>query len=292
MGVYTPATFELPRVLRLKHPVSADRALEVLNERINVLDNLPGATANTGPHYPIARRDAYLTWVETTEVQLSELTHDETVIGLLQTSRYWAIRDLDLESGRPIPLIEGEIRSRRDVLHSLRMNLEMRVARARNAPGHITVLDTNTLLHYQLPDSIRWPEVVGHEEVRLVIPLRVVEELDAKKYGDSQKLRDRARGLLPRLEKLIGLGGAPAPLGLGSGATLEVPIEFESGAPRIKPVDADEEILFTCRELWQLSGQADGVTLVTADTATRIRAQALGGIRPVAPPEKYRRDTD
>jgi predicted ribonuclease YlaK len=53
---------------------------------------------------------------------------------------------------------------------------------------------------------------------------------------------------------------------------------------------ADEEILFTCRELWQLSGHEGGVTLVTADIAMRIRAEALGGIRPIKLPDKYRRE--
>jgi hypothetical protein len=47
-----------------------------------------------------------------------------------------------------------------------------------------------------------------------------------------------------------------------------------SARTRIKPVDADEEILLTYREMWQLSGQADGVTLITGDIAMRMRAEA------------------
>jgi predicted ribonuclease YlaK len=123
--------------------------------------------------------------------------------------------------------------------------------------------------------------------VRLVIPLRVIEELDSKKYGSSDRLGKRARALLPQLEQVAGMGGTPSPL--IDGVTLEVLIE---PGPRLKPVDADEEILDACRELWQLSGQAGGVTLVTSDTALRMRADALGGIRTVAPPDACRRDTN
>jgi hypothetical protein len=44
--------------------------------------------------------------------------------------------------------------------------------------------------------------------------------------------------------------------------------------------------------MWQLSGQEGGVTLITGDIAMRIRAEALGGIRPIKMPNKYLRDPD
>lgn len=286
---YRPATFELGRQLRLKHPVQPDRALEVLSERINALDQLimDGWNAEA----VMRTRDSYLEWIEFTEIKLAELTHDAIVTEMLHTTRYWEIRRLVPSDARPIPLIDGERRVQRDNLHGMLKNLEMHVDRARSAPGHITILDTNSMLHYQLPDSINWPEIVGQDKVRLVIPLRVIEELDAKKYTEKGKLRERARALLPKLNALISLMGSPTSL-IFPGTTIEVPVEFISGAPRIKPVDADEEILFTCREMWQLSRQEGGVTLITGDMAMRIRAEALGGIRPIKLPDKYLRDSD
>ena len=258
----------------------------MLRERIQALDNLPLDSRN--PDALMRTRDEYLRWVEETEIKLAELTHDSAVVEQLHTTRYWEIRRLIPSDPRPVPLIEGEKRAQLDGLRGMRDNLEMHVGRARSAPGHITVLDTNTLLHYQLLDSIKWPDVIGAEQVRLVIPLRVVEELDAKKYSDSVKLRARTRDLLPKLDELIGLMGSPTPLNFPS-TTIEVPIEYVSGQPRIKPEDADEEILFTCRELAQLSGQLR-VTLITNDTAMRIRAEALGHIRPLKLPDKYLRE--
>jgi hypothetical protein len=286
---YRPPTFELGRQLRLKHPVQPDHALEVLSERINALDQLimDGRNADA----VMRTRDSYLEWIEFTEIKLAELTHDAAVTEMLHTTRYWEIRRLVPSDARPIPLIDGERRVQRDNLHGMRENLEMHVGRARSAPGHITILDTNSILHYQLPDSINWPEIVGQDKVRLVIPLRVIEELDAKKYTEKGKLRERARALLPKLDALISLMGSPTPL-IFPGTTIEVPVEFISGAPRIKPVDADEEILFTSREMWQLSGQEGGVTLITGDIAMRIRAEALGGIRPIKLPDKYLRESD
>ena len=72
------------------------------------------------------------------------------------------------------------------------------------------MLDTNILLQYQEPSKVRWRDVLRVESVRLIVPLRVVEELDAKKYSASKRLAERARVLLPRLEELVGRDGSPA----------------------------------------------------------------------------------
>jgi predicted ribonuclease YlaK len=63
--------------------------------------------------------------------------------------------------------------------------------------------------------------------------------------------------------------------------------------PRERLGDADEEILDTCRELWEFSGRPEGgVTLITNDLGMRLRANAIGGIRPVLLADEYRRDKE
>ena len=143
------------------------------------------------------------------------------------------------------------------------------------------MLDTNVLLHYLPVDQIPWPDIVGHQNVRLVIPLRVIEEIDAKKYAKRPDLAKRARNLLPALERMFGQAGAPGRV--TDGVTIEVPVD---SGPRDRPADADEEILDTCRELGQFAGQP--VTLVTGDTGMRLRAQAHG-IATSTLPDKYLR---
>ena len=146
------------------------------------------------------------------------------------------------------------------------------------------MIDTNILLQYQEPTKVPWRDVLSAQSVRLIVPLRVVEELDAKKYSGSKRLAERARALLPRLEALVGRDGSPGPI--ADGVTVEVPVE---PGQRWRPADADEEILAFCAELPQLV-QAPA-TLVTADTAMRLRAGAQG-TPVVMPPDKYRRDHD
>jgi rRNA-processing protein FCF1 len=227
-------------------------------------------------------RDAYLTWVEETENFFTNHTHDADLLSMLYTPGYWEIRQAHADSARPIPLIESETRRQIANLDLLREDLSRRRDRALAASGHITVVDTNVLLHYQLPDSVDWPTVVGQSDVRLVLPLRVIEELDAKKYTESERMRRKARDLLPKLRGLVGPAGAPQ--AVRGHTTIEAFIE---PGPRTRSSDADTEILETAHELHQLSRQS--VTIVTADTGMALRGETEG-IPTVSMPEEYRRD--
>jgi predicted ribonuclease YlaK len=133
----------------------------------------------------------------------------------------------------------------------------------------MAVLDTNVLLHYQAVDQLPWIVFLESSQVRLVIPLRVIEEIDAKKHSRSPGLTKRARKLLPALERLLGAAGRAGRI--AEGVTIEVPVDT---GPRERPEDADEEILLVARDLAQFSSR--DVTVVTGDTAMTLRARAHG----------------
>src|SRR5262249_39392866 len=57
-----------------------------------------------------------------------------------------------------------------------------------------------------------WTEVIGTSPVRHAIPLRVIDELDEKKFARRGELADRARTVLAHLERLVGALGAAAPV--------------------------------------------------------------------------------
>ena len=233
-----------PTRVRLKPGIPPVDAIRVLREQIQAADRIvSGASADH------AVREAYVRWVETAESQLSWLTYDPALVEMLHTERFWRIHDLHQKLPRPFPLVTAERDLQRAVLTQLTQDLERRVQRLSAAGGRIAVLDTNILLHYLPPDQITWTEALGTGGWRLMIPLRVIEELDAKKYSGSKTLGPRSRDLLPRLERLIGEAGEPREL--QPGVTLEVPVD---PGPRSRPQDADEEILAFCAELPHSSG--------------------------------------
>jgi hypothetical protein len=239
-----------------------------------------------GPQGVILIRDDYLDWIEQVENSLGAITDDSTPISELFTARYWAIRGLEsdwraVSDPRPYPLVYTEVSRQIERLRRLLDDLNARIERAAVTGGFVAVLDSNVLLHCLPVDQIPWPDIVGRENVRLIIPLRVIEEIDAKKYAKSPELAKRARNLLPAIDRLLGPAGAPG--SVTDSVTIEVPVD---SGPRNRPEDADEEILETCRELRQFGSQP--VTLVTGDTGMRLRAQAHG-LTTATLPEKYLR---
>jgi predicted ribonuclease YlaK len=130
------------------------------------------------------------------------------------------------------------------------------------------IIDTNILVEHQRPDSVNWPSLIAKPAVRIVVPLRVLEEIDAMKYQGHERRRQVAREILPWLERILGSGSGP--VAVRSDTTIEVQLE---DPPRDRPMDADEEILDVCAVLRSFAGD---VCLLTADSSMRIRARALG----------------
>jgi hypothetical protein len=146
--------------------------------------------------------------------------------------------------------------------------LEGRLALMRRSPGLSIVLDANVLLQSQRPDNANWVAELNRD-ARLMLPLRVLEEIDAEKHSPSDRLKQRARDLLPWINGLFPAGdvGLVRPR---KGATIEV---LMSERPRDRPTDADEEVLDVCHDVVRFAGRGK---LMTGDANMRLRAMAEG----------------
>lgn len=225
--------------------------------------------------------NSYLQWVGAAETALREIFIDAEAWAPLRGETFWHVRNLTEGSPRWQELIrvEAEFQAGRfdgfvEELLAVRRMLDA-------APGVLTVIDTNVLLEHQPPEQLKWHEVVDSEPVRLVIPLRVLDELDEKKYTARNDRADYARRLLGRLWTALGPVGS-APVELAAGVTVEVPI---ADGPRRRTVDADQEVIDTCEAIRRMDRP---VVLVTADYGMCIRASARG-ITVKRMPEKYLR---
>jgi predicted ribonuclease YlaK len=110
--------------------------------------------------------------------------------------------------------------------------------------------------------------------VRLVVPLRVVEELDMKKASRRRDLARRAQNVLALLESLIGPTGG-LPVRLSNTATIEVLINHELDSVRHdREPSADAEILDCCEFLSFVTGAP--VSLATGDVSMQLRASVRG----------------
>lgn len=225
------------------------------------------------------KRQAYLNWVSTTQQQLRTVFADTELEDSLLGRGYWHICALASQSSERLPNrligeelvfqvghpgIHGDPGGRiGEVAAGLRGLLGLS-----SRPGRICVLDTNALLHYTWFDQLPWAERMQVPQVRLVVPLVVVDELDAKKYARRAEFQQRARELLTRIDRYV--TGSP-PDGYSpvrEGVTVEI-LPDERGHLRVQ--GNDPEILERCEFLQQVTGRP--VTLITGDSGMRINAQ-------------------
>lgn len=128
------------------------------------------------------------------------------------------------------------------------------------------VLDTNVLLH----DPHAYAQF---EENLVIIPLKVIEEIDRFKREISERGRN-ARQFARELDELRLMGSLSKGVDLEDGGELRV--AFPDGLDPFKEgLSADNQILQVAVSLFQTPG-AEKVILVSKDINLRLKADALG----------------
>lgn len=267
--------------MRLARGVCIDEASRRLAEVIAKLEKLE--------HSPLETE--YLAWADTCESSLRAVFAEPDITARLHTQRYFYLyrhHSADekwVNTNVAVPDPTGqEAASQLTFLKSVAAQVK-RLRELSERPGPVLVYDTNSLMHYQPPDMIAWA-ALAQRTARLVVPLVVVDELDRKQHEGSTKMSQRARQALRALDQTLDgtqLGMA-APVPGCPNVTLEILMD-EAGHTRA--ASADDEIIERSELLAQITGAP--VTVVTADTGMRLRAQAAG-LKALQLPENYRKD--
>lgn len=131
----------------------------------------------------------------------------------------------------------------------------------------IFVLDTNVLIHN--PEAI-----FSFEENDVVIPLTVIEELDAKKKG-SGEIPYSAREALRQIDALRESGNVMKGIQLSSGGMLKI-ASVSKMDKNLKEKKSDNLIISVALRLQRDNKNGDKIVFVSKDTAARIKAEFLG----------------
>jgi hypothetical protein len=191
------------------------------------------------------------------------------------------MRALRAENQALATKIENQVKA----LEQARAELEeLRKLAAR--PGLPVVYDTNMLNHWRQPGDVLWRDVFKAQGehvllTRLVIPLRVIDELDRQKYGQGD-LANKAATAIRYLERVLKDTLPGQPIQLREGATLEVWVNTDD-----RGSDADLSILRCAADLDNLH-QDTGARVLTDDVGMRLRAQQMG-LKALRLPQDYRK---
>lgn len=252
--------------MRPRNGVALAEAVRRLREVEAEGGNVPSSSTAAA-----AVRANFVNWVHAAEQVLQSL-FTSVPLDRLHTERFWRIHGAAGEAlDTTYQLIRDELDVQLSWLKQIIAMLEEEAARAVSAGATIGVLDTNALLHYRLFTELPWCDVLGSTSVRLVVPLRVVDELDAKKASRRKDLADRAATVLAHLERSVG-ARMGAPVAVQEGTEIEVYRPAAFVPDQRGPIDPDTEILDVCETLTFFA--AAPAHIVTGDYGMRLRAKA------------------
>jgi hypothetical protein len=266
--------------VRLRSGVPVDQAIQQI-ETLGI--NAYGQAMPVGSSHPSDVRDEYVRWATSCERQLMGVMHRDDALAIFDNPRHRDICSM-VPGSQTTMLVSNEVQAKSAELGEIAAEIKETRASLLKAPGLPAVIDSNLLLESLRPDQIPWTSLIGQPS-RLMIPLRVIEEIDRKKYDEKTRLRKVAREVLAWLEDLFtGSNNGPVRLGGPDDTTIELLL---ADRPRYRPSDADEEILDKYHEVKLLTGAAK---LITADKGMRMRSRAES-VDVIVIPDKYHRIT-
>lgn len=249
--------------MRLRHAV--DYTVETLTRVKSELGN-----TRAGGREASDRRDNWLRWWSAADSQLRNLFTDGDLAASLAVSAD-KVRNVNLGAlpfvalNRETDVWEERLGQVIDELKALKPFIER--------PGTIIVPDTSAFLEGEYFTDLDWHALAGvatTQAVRLVVPVLVVEELDAHKRGRDRQ-RDRAVSVLRRLWELGGSDPERLARIPGKSVTAEV---FLDGAWHLRRPVNDDEIIERALAVGKITGRE--VLLAAADFAMLYRASAAG----------------
>jgi PIN domain len=247
--------------MRLSQPGNVDHAIETLTTLMNQLYDCRSGNA-------VEVQGKWLRWWEMADAQLRSLfTENDAIIGLYQTRLEMT------RAGGDVRFVQREtnvwIARFEEMIGSLK-TLKPFIAR----PGQVVVPDTSAFIEGVYFDQFTWHSLDGltqTEPVRLIIPILVIEELDAKKSDRNSRVSSRARSVLRRLWELHGSDPAQPAVIPGRTATVEVFLDDDWHVRR--PVN-DDEIVERAVTIKEITGRS--TLLASGDYKMLYRAVAAG----------------
>lgn len=246
---------------------SATNALDSLDALLNGLTNLRGAPNSN----PILAAQNYMRWAEEAEAKLRNYYRDPEIPRSLHTERYWRIRSITDETARPQPLIAGEVDDQESSITKLREQLShYRKLLEPSESERLVILDTNVLVHGLQFHEVRWNEEFEEKDVRVLMPLVVVDELDNLKNKSNRP----AGQVLKDLDRYLPAGRSLDQIKIRDHVRLQL-VDEPLGHSRLS--NLDDEIVQQASYFSSIaSAPVTVVTMVTQDRGMRVRAEAAG----------------
>lgn len=246
--------------MRLRTGITANSAIKSLTELEMGLGNLASVDVPS----------PYLEWVERAETQFRHLFVDDTLAEGLQSTRYFHIRQLIPNSIQPrkAPFILAEVDLQKKNIQETITQLKSYSSLAER-PGYPLVLDTNAFMHYTIFKDIDWAKEFEHAQVRLIVPLIVLDELDDKTFSHNKRIAKRADQILRTFDLYMEDLTSEEIVNIRGNVSIEI---LKDDVSHQRRTSNDSEIIDRAQFLHQVIESP--VTMVTGDRGLRVRCHA------------------
>ena len=255
--------------MQLNNPGAIESAIEAVKSLQFQLESARSAKSAEG------KRDNFVNWCEERARGIFEhlFARSEDIFDELEAV-YIRVSLADLSEARLYSLVTREFTRWSQNLSRIEAEL-LDQQRALGIPGHRIVLDTSVLMECEPPfTTFDWPSVhpeVATGNIRLIVPIIAIDELDELLHSPNGERRRKARDATRRLRD-VHPNNKPteaAPLPGKPDVTLEI---FMDPPWRVRLPNNDAEVIDQALQLHQVSGFA---LLGTCDTRMYYRAGAV-----------------
>jgi PIN domain-containing protein len=252
--------------MRLRNAGGIDNAQQSLRSIQTQLENTGSASINND------RRSGMLQWIEDMARPVFEMVlDDDGVLADLETS--YDRLALAPAGTNQYSLVAREQSRWRGRLRRIEEEMQGD-KRFAGRPGFPVIVDTSVLMEALPLSAITWPDLVGAAnagQIRVIVPILVVEELDELLHDRDAKRRDKARHARRFLWSLHSgtRPTEPSRLPDNQAITLEVAVDRSW---RERSSDNDAEIIEQALQVYRLTGRA---LLVACDLHQVYRAEAM-----------------
>lgn len=249
-----------------------------LDESIALLRELAANCRNAVPPslLPAEMRDAYVLWATNTEGRLRTALSNKDAAAFFDGPRHRDICSMTPGS-QLLPMINAEINAHSDRFGTLADELDM-ARRLFEGAGTCLVPDTSFYIeHGEKIEQVDFHNLAQWSgAIRVLIPIVVVDELDALKRGSSSKTRWRAGYSVAVIDRVIVDPPRPGVLypkeHMPPRGEVTFQIAFDSPGHHRVPIN-DDEIVDRCLAYQPFTGN---LTVITYDTGQSTRARAAG----------------
>ena len=153
--------------------------------------------------------------------------------------------------------------------------------------------DTNFFIHYKNPNELSWTDIGEFEEIRLIITMPVLTEIDELKYGNKNRVQKRARQYTSQFKKINRSENAELKVSDSPSVILKINLTLERDHELLNEIGSENQdnILASIANKYANENSDKDVRLLTGDVVLSLKAREHS-IPCIFIPDSWRRENE